>query len=82
MRAEKPDGAFYVFPDVSKFYGGDLKNSTDFSEMLLEKAHVAVVPGSAFGDDNCIRLSFATSLEDIEKGIDRIAEAVSKIHKN
>jgi len=82
VRAEKPDGAFYVFPDVSKFYGGDLKNSTDFSEMLLEKAHVAVVPGSAFGDDNCIRLSFATSLEDIEKGIDRIAEAVSKIHKN
>jgi aspartate aminotransferase len=72
----KPDGAFYVFPDVSKFYSGNIKNSADFSEILLEKAHVAVIPGSAFGDDRCIRLSFAAGMKDIEKGMNRFENFV------
>jgi aspartate aminotransferase len=61
-------GAFYLFPNISKT-GLD---STDFCSRLLEKEKVAAVPGIAFGDDNCIRLSYATSMANIEKGMDRM----------
>ncbi len=57
----KPDGAFYLFVDVRKCYGGTVNNSTDLCTRLLDKAHVALVPGAAFGDDNCIRLSYAVA---------------------
>ena len=78
-----PKGAFYVFPDVSGVYGKPLKggktakNSMELTDFLLDGARVAVVPGIAFGDDNCLRLSYATSLEAIKKGIERIGEALS-----
>ena len=77
----EPTGAFYCFPDVSAHYGKTLggievKNSADFSNAAISAANVAVVPGGAFGDDKCIRLSFATSLEQIDKGIDRLAKLV------
>jgi aspartate aminotransferase len=73
----QPTGAFYCFPDVSKYYGrtiGGVKinGSLDFAKALLEQANVAVVPGEAFGCDKNIRLSFACSKEQIEKGIDRL----------
>ena len=73
----KPDGAFYVFPDVSGCYGKTyagvkVTDSLGFASVCLEKAHVALVPGSAFGDDRCVRLSFATGREKINKGIDRL----------
>ncbi|MEK7238685.1 MAG: pyridoxal phosphate-dependent aminotransferase, partial [Nitrospirota bacterium] len=78
----KPVGAFYAFPNVSSYYGrsfkGNLiKSSMDLSAYLLDEAKVAVVPGAAFGDDRYIRLSYATSMENIQKGLDRIESALS-----
>jgi aspartate aminotransferase len=74
IKCIKPEGAFYVFPDVSAHYKGKIKNSLDFSAELLDKVKVAVVPGEAFGDDNCIRLSYACSTENIKEGVKRIKE--------
>ena len=81
-----PIGAFYVFPDVSKLYGSrwgekTIQSSYDITEYLLEDAKVAVVPGDAFGDDRHIRLSYATSMENIQKGMDRIEGAIAKLRK-
>ena len=71
----EPAGAFYVFPDVSgTFQRLGVSGSIEFSQRLLEEAHVAVVPGEAFGVDSGVRLSFATSMENIDRGLDRIAE--------
>lgn len=64
-----PQGAFYVLPDISRFR----LNSQEFAEKLLEKHKVAVVPGIAFGSDTTVRLSYATSLENIEKGLERFS---------
>ena len=79
-----PQGAFYVFPNVTQLFGkkwGDrkLSNSSDVSDFILEEAKVAVVAGMAFGNDNYIRFSYATSRENIEKGMDRIQEALKKL---
>ena len=79
-----PVGAFYAFPNVSAHFGkraGNtaINNSLDLSTYLLEKAKVATVPGSAFGDDRFIRLSYATSMENIKKGLDRIVEAIGNL---
>ena len=68
IKCSKPEGAFYCFPDIS---GTGLK-SMEFTEKLLEQEKVAVVPGKDFGNDNCVRLSYATSMENIKKGLDRI----------
>ncbi len=80
----KPHGAFYVFPNFSGLYGRSYKgrkieNSLDFAAYLLEEYKVAIVPGVAFGDDNCARLSYATSMENIKKGLDRIEEAINSL---
>jgi aspartate aminotransferase len=77
-----PDGAFYVFPDVSYFFGKTLRGKTinsasDLSLFLLEEALVATVSGESFGNPNCIRISYAASQEQIKEAIKRIAEAVS-----
>lgn len=77
----RPQGAFYIFPDVSANYGKTfkgkgIKNSMDIADYLLKEALVAIVPGEAFGYDNCIRLSFATSIENIKTGLDRIKQAL------
>lgn len=82
----RPQGAFYVFPNISEFFGKvfdgqEIKDSFSFVQILLEKAKVAVVPGAAFGADGFIRLSYATSMENIIKGLDRVEEFVSKIFK-
>jgi aspartate aminotransferase len=79
-----PEGAFYVFPDFNAYLGkkaGDkvIKDSVALSEFLLDDAKVAVVPGSAFGAEGFIRLSYATSMKNIQEGIKRIAEAVKKL---
>lgn len=86
VRCLQPGGAFYVFPNVSALYGkhwtppGDdsrmIGGSDDFAEYLLTQVGVAAVPGSGFGADANIRLSYATSLETIQKGVARIAQAV------
>jgi len=77
VKCTQPTGAFYCFPDVSKHYGKtkngiELKGSMDFAKALLEQANVAVVPGLPFGCDKNIRLSFATSMQNIKEGLDRI----------
>ncbi|MGQ9487659.1 MAG: pyridoxal phosphate-dependent aminotransferase [Armatimonadota bacterium] len=84
FRCAEPGGAFYAFPKVSALYGkrwGDrvINNSDTFAEYLLEVARVAVVPGSGFGADENIRLSYACSLDTIRNGIDRIAQAVQGV---
>ncbi len=76
-----PGGAFYAFPDVSAQYGKrmggiDVKGSTDFAKALLEGAAVAVTPGAAFGEDRCVRISFATSMERLQEGVTRIRAAL------
>lgn len=79
VKAPSPDGAFYVFADVSYFYGGLVKNSTEFAQRLLEDAHVAVIPGETFGDDRCIRLTFATGMDHIKRGIERMTKFCQRI---
>lgn len=73
-----PDGAFYVFVDVSAFFGGEIKSAKVFAAKLLDNG-VAVVPGEAFGDGNCIRLSYALSEEDIAEGVKRIADFTASL---
>ncbi|MDX1386061.1 MAG: pyridoxal phosphate-dependent aminotransferase [bacterium] len=80
----KPQGAFYVFPNISallgrKAKGRSLGSDMDFCNYLLEEAKVACVPGSPFGAPGFMRLSYATSMENIEKGLERIREAVSNL---
>lgn len=79
-----PQGAFYVFPNVSGTYGKHhagtiIRNSSDFTAFLLEAARIAVVPGVEFGSDEHVRISYATSLENIQKGMDRMAEALRQL---
>jgi aspartate aminotransferase len=77
-----PEGAFYVFPDISEYFGKTLRgktisNASDFSLYLLEEAGVATVTGEAFGDSNCIRISYAASEDSLKEAIRRISEALS-----
>ena len=79
-----PQGAFYFFPDVSSYYGKSfngkkIENSTDMAFYLLNEANVATVMGSAFGDDDCIRLSYATSEDLLREALRRIKEALAKL---
>jgi len=84
IECPEPDGAFYIFPDVSSYYGKSdgqttVTNAPDFSMYLLNTAHVSSVMGDAFGEPNCVRFSFANSMEKIEEGWKRIKEALSKL---
>ena len=75
----RPTGAFYAFPNVSAAYATvGVKDSIAFSSLVLEKAHVALVPGQAFGLDTHVRLSFATSMEQIKEGLDRLEKLLGK----
>lgn len=81
FKLNEPKGAFYIFPDISSFFGKTLKNkkinnASDFAIYLLEKAHVATVTGEAFGSPNNIRISYAASTENIQNAIQRIKNAV------
>ncbi len=84
IKSNEPQGAFYAFPDVSSFFGksyGDtiIKNADDMSMFLLHEGHVATVCGSAFGDNNCIRLSFATSMTNLMEAMERIEKTLQKL---
>ncbi|MDX1940306.1 MAG: pyridoxal phosphate-dependent aminotransferase [Saprospiraceae bacterium] len=84
FKVNEPEGAFYVFPDISAFFGKSdgsftVNNADDFAEYILHNAHVAIVTGSAFGADNCVRFSYATSEEKLRKAIERIGEACAKL---
>ena len=81
FKMNQSQGAFYVFPDISYYFGKTVKgkkidNASDFAFFLLEEAHVATVTGEAFGNDNCIRISYAASEENIRTAVSRIAEAL------
>ena len=81
FKLNDPQGAFYVFPDISFFFGKKIKNkvinnSTDFAFFLLEKANVATVPGEAFGNKSCIRISYAASEKEIIEAVKRIKSTV------
>jgi aspartate aminotransferase len=79
-----PPGAFYLFPDLSSYYGCSFKgkriqNSTDLVEYLLEQAQIALVPGGAFGSDQHVRISYATSLENLKEAMDRMERALCQL---
>ncbi|HIW00704.1 MAG TPA: pyridoxal phosphate-dependent aminotransferase [Candidatus Desulfovibrio intestinipullorum] len=75
----KPDGAFYLFVDVHKCYGPKASNSLELCKYLLEKLHVALTPGIAFGDDNCVRFSYAVSDEVLQESVTRVGEALAEL---
>ena len=84
LEVNVPEGAFYIFPKCSSFFGKSngektINNSTDFALYLLEEAHVATVGGDAFGDKECFRMSYATSDENIKEAMRRIKEILGKL---
>jgi aspartate aminotransferase len=74
----EPKGAFYAYPNVSVAFHNGIDSALSFTERLLSEAHVAVVPGEAFGTDQHIRISYATSMRELERGLDRIAAFIGK----
>ena len=85
IACSEPEGAFYVFPDVKNYFGKSdgeetIANADDLCMYLLNKAHVSTVTGKAFGEPDCIRISFANSMANIEKGFGRIKEALARLH--
>ncbi len=85
IKTNNPQGAFYVFPDVSSYFGKSdgtniIKNAPELCDYLLKKVFVALVPGDAFGDPNCIRISYATSNNLLIEAIKRIKNALSELH--
>ncbi|MBK7817580.1 MAG: pyridoxal phosphate-dependent aminotransferase [Sphingobacteriaceae bacterium] len=84
LKINKPEGAFYVYPEVSYYFGKKYKdmkvdNATDLSLFLLAEAHVALVPGAAFGDDKYIRFSYATNEDNLREALKRMKEALAKL---
>ena len=84
VKCFEPEGAFYIFPDVSSYFGKSngeevIKNSADFSMYLLNTAHVSSVMGDAFGDPRCVRFSFANNMANIERAWVRISDALAKL---
>jgi aspartate aminotransferase len=84
VRVIRPTGTFYIFANFSSYYGRAyddqvIGGSLDLSAYLMDKVHLAVVPGVAFGEDNCLRFSFAISMEQIDQGMDRLSEALTAL---
>lgn len=84
IKANYPQGAFYFFPDVSDFYGKSdgtktIKNGEDFCMYILDTAHVSLVAGGAFGEENCVRLSYAASEAELKEALKRIKEALARL---
>ena len=79
VKVPTPGGAFYVLPDVRHYLGAKFANDLELADHLLEEANVATIPGSVFEGEGHLRLSYAASREDIERGVARIADVFSKI---
>lgn len=84
IKTNSPQGAFYFFPDVSAYFGKSngstkINNADDLCLFMLEEAHVSLVPGGAFGDENCVRLSYAASENDLRSALKRMKEALAKL---
>lgn len=75
----RPDGAFYLFVDVHRCYGGTVANSTELCTRLLDEAHVALVPGAAFGDDRCIRFSYAVADDVLRDALERVGAVLKTL---
>jgi aspartate aminotransferase len=74
-----PKGAFYAYPNIScAFNGSGIRTAMQFAERLLETEHVAVVPGEAFGTNDHIRISYATSMDELSRGLDRLQKFIEK----
>jgi aspartate aminotransferase len=82
LRCPQPEGAFYAFPDVRGCLGGKLKRSADFANELLENEHTVVTDGAGFGADGFIRISYATSLDRLREGVERIKRVVKRCSAN
>lgn len=85
LKTNTPQGAFYVYPEVSYYFGKKynnhvINNATDLTFYLLDEGHLALVPGAAFGEDNYIRFSYATSEENLIEALKRMKEALAKLH--
>jgi aspartate aminotransferase len=85
LKTNTPEGAFYVYPEISSYFGKKYNNytinsGTDLSLYLLEEAHVALVAGAAFGSDNYIRFSYATNEENLTEALKRMRTALAKLH--
>ena len=78
FKCSEPEGAFYAFPDVRGCLKKDLKTSGDFAQRLLEEEHTVVTDGAGFGAEGYLRISYATSMEQIQEGIQRIKRFVEK----
>ncbi len=74
-----PQGTFFIFPEVSRLFNGEIANSVELARFLLERHHVAVVPGSAFGAEGHVRISYATSLEQLREGLKRFREGLAAL---
>jgi len=77
VRANMPDGAFYAYPNISCAFKGGIGNSLEFSAKLLAEEFVAVVPGEAFGTNDHVRISYATSMHELERGLDRMHKFIA-----
>jgi aspartate aminotransferase len=74
FKCEMPEGAFYAFVDVRNALGGDLKTSADIANLLLKKAYIVVTDGAGFGADGYIRVSYATSMENLQRAVTMMKE--------
>jgi aspartate aminotransferase len=72
VKCSEPRGAFYAYPNIGVAFRNGISTSVQFAERLLEKAAVAVVPGEAFGTDRHVRISYATSMHELERGLERM----------
>jgi aspartate aminotransferase len=80
VKCAEPKGAFYAYPNVSTVFGKNgIHNTLQFAEKLLSDAHVAVVPGEAFGTHQHVRISYATSMQELERGLDRIHQFIERL---
>ena len=79
VQCTNPGGAFYAYPNISSAFTRGIKDALDFSVRLLEEAHVAVVPGAAFGTAEHIRISYATSMETLDRGLSRLAQFMIRL---
>ena len=78
VKIAEPKGAFYAYPNISVGFRNGITSALQFSERLLAEAHVAVVPGEAFGTNEHVRISYATSMKELERGLDRIERFISE----
>ena len=79
VRCTLPEGAFYAYPNVSAFFGGNVKSASDVAGKLLREAHVATVPGEGFGTADHIRLSYATSIAELDRGLERMRKSLASL---